>query len=136
MPVINLKETYGSKYKVVDDGTNDSVRAERVWCQEILCECGVIYPYGHDGSLAARFDSTTMEKTRAWARKLKREGFLVIQRGDWEIVFKFTPEQIDYIAKLIKAKKKRHLSPKHRARASEFLKINGRQVRKHLPDFI
>jgi len=117
MPVINLQEKYGSKYKVVDDGTDDPVREERIWGQEIPGKYGTIYPYGYDGSLSVRFDSKTKAKTNAWAKRLEKEGFPVIQRGDWEIVFKFNPAQIDYIAELIQAKKRRYLNPEQKTMA-------------------
>lgn len=133
MPVTNLQEKYGSKYKVVDDGTNDTCRDSRVWCQEIRGRHGTIYPYGYNGSLAVRFDSKTKAKTNAWAKRLKKEGFPVIQRGGWEIVFKFESAQIDYIADLIKAKKRRHLSPEQKAQAIAALAKAGKYPAKPLP---
>jgi len=135
MPVTNLQEKYGSKYKVVDDGTDDPCRAERVWCQEIRGRHGAIYPYGHDGSLAVRIEAKTKVKNNARAGKLEKERFLVIQRGDWEIVFKFPPDQIHYIADLIKAKKRRHLSLEQRAKVLKTLEKAraGKQTAKPLP---
>lgn len=133
MPVTNLQKKYGNKYKVVDDGTNDPCRAERVWCQEIRGRHGAIYPYGHDGTLAVRNESRKENiRTSPRAKQLEREGLKVIQRGDWEIVFKFEPARIDYIADLIKAKKKRHLSPEQRAKAIEALAKAGKQPAKSL----
>ena len=127
MPVTNLQENYGSKYKVVDDGTNDPCRAERVWCQEIRGKYGAIYPYGYDGSLAVRIEAKTKVKNNARAKKLESEGFPVIQLGDCEIVFKFEPARFDYIAELIKARKRRHLSPEQRAKAMAALAKAGKQ---------
>jgi hypothetical protein len=117
MTVTNLQEKYISKYKVVDDGTDDPVREERVWGQEIPGKYGAIYPCGYDGSLSVRIESKTKVRNNPRAKRLEAEGFAVIQRGDWEIVFKFDPAQIFYIAGVIKAKKRRHLSPEQKAQA-------------------
>ena len=117
MPLTNLREEYGFKYRVVDDGTDDPVREERPGCQEIPGKHGAIYPYGHDGSLAARFHSKTRGKTDAWAKRFQKEGFPIIQRGDWEIVFKFPSDQIHRFADLIKAKKRWHLNPEQKIKA-------------------
>lgn len=117
MPLTNLREEYWFKYRVVDDGTDDPVREERPWCQEIPGKYGAIYPYGHDGSLAVCFNSKTKTKTDTCAKRLQKEGFPVIQRGDWEIVFKFNPAQIDYIAELVQAKKRQHLTPEQKIKA-------------------
>ena len=117
MAVTNLMKEYGDIYKVIDDGTDDSNRDEHVWCQEIRGRHGIIYPYGYNGALAVRFDSKTKSKTNTWAMRLKSEGFQIIQRGDWEVVFRFPPSQINYIATLIKARKKRHLTAEGRAKA-------------------
>ena len=130
MAITNLLAKYGHKYKVVDDGTDDQCRAERGWCQEIRGRNGIIYPYGYNGSLAARFDSKTKTKTNVWVYKLRAEGFTLIQRGDWEVIFKFDPDKIDYIAGLIHAKKKRHLSPEQRVRAEAALAKARKQTRR------
>lgn len=117
MAVTNLRNTFGAVYKVTDDGTGDSPRSDSTWCQEIRGRYGIIYPYGYDGSLAVRFDSKTKSKINAWAMRLTREGFKIVQRGDWEIVFRFALSKIDYMATLIKARKRRHLTPEERAKA-------------------
>ena len=133
MTVTNLKQKYGSKYKVVYDGTDDSCRAELVWCHEIRGRHGIIYPYGHNGSLAVRIEAKTKIKNNAVARRLESEGFPVIQRGDWAINFEFMPEQIDYIAGLIKAKKRRRLSPEQKVQAMAALAKVGKRPAKVLP---
>ena len=121
MPVTNLLEQYGSKYKVTYDGSDDPCREELVWSQEIRGLHGLIYPYGHDGSLAVCFNAPTRTKINAWARRLKAEKFPMVQKGDWEVVFKFNPSQIDYIAGLIQVKKRRYLNPEQKAQALEAL---------------
>jgi hypothetical protein len=117
MTVTNLQEKYGKKYKVVDDGSDDPCREGRVWCQEIRGRHGAIYPCGLGGSLAVRVESKTRIKNSLVAARLEKEGFKVLQRGEWEIAFRFEPAQLTYIAELIKAKKRKHLSPENRAKA-------------------
>lgn len=130
MPVTNLQEKYGKKYKVVDDGVDDQCREERVWCQEIRGKFGVIYPCGNNGALAVCVESKTKVKNSLVASRLEREGFRVIQRGDWQIVFKFELDQFDYIADLIKAKRRKKLSPENRAKAMAALAKARRHPKK------
>lgn len=125
MPVTNLHKKYGSKYKVVDDGTDDPCREGRVWCQEIRGKHGAIYPYGYDGSLAVRIEGKTRVSNNSRAQRLEQEGLAIIQSGEWEIVFKFDPERIHEIAELIVAKKRRHLTPEQRVKAMEALAKAG-----------
>lgn len=133
MPVTNLQEKYGGKYKVVDDGTDDPCREGRVWCQEIRGKHGAIYPYGYDGSLAVRIEGKTRLSNNARAQGLEQEGLPVIQRGEWEVIFKFDPERIHDMAELIGAKKRRHLTPEQRAKAMEGLAKAGRRRLKPSP---
>jgi hypothetical protein len=130
MSVTNLQEKYGHKYKVVDDGTDDACRAERVWCQEIRGRRGVIYPYGYNGSLAVRFDSKTKSKTAAWVTRLLAEGYALVQCGDWEVIFKFDPSKFEYFAGLIQAKRRRRLTPEQRAKA-ELALVRARTRLRH-----
>lgn len=111
--VTDLKQLCGNKYRVADDGTNDSVQDERIWCLEVKGRFGVIYPQGHDGSLAMRIDSNVI------AQKAKRSGLRVITSGDDETIFAIQPGQIDEGAKWIQAYKKRHISPEQKARLAE-----------------
>jgi hypothetical protein len=133
MPAINLQETFGDKYKVVDDGTDDPCRAERIWCQEIRGKLGVVYPYGVDGKLAVRIGSTTKTKTDVWAKRLEKAGFPVVQRGDWEIVFKFNLDHFHYFADLIKAKKRRQLTSEQKVKALAALAKAGKQTARAMP---
>lgn len=112
----NLKSLCGDRYRVVDDGTDDEDRAERVWCQEIPGRHGTIYPHDRGGSLAVRVESTRV------AKRVRALGLRVVQAGDFETVFVFDPKLLDHIAALVSAKKRRHLSPAARARATERLR--------------
>lgn len=116
MPLINLKSQYGDRYRVVDDGTDDRDRAERVWCMEIRGKYGAIYPHGADGTLAVRVESARV------ARRFTSLALKVAQRGDDEVVFVFTADLIDKVGALIRARRRRQVSPERRAQLAEGLK--------------
>lgn len=102
--VTDLEERFGAKYKVVDDGSNDSDRLERIWCQEIRGQYGAIYPCGLDGSLAVRVEG------RRIATRMMGLGYKVRQHGDVEVVFQFPLADFERVAAMIKANKKRQVS--------------------------
>lgn len=111
---INLKEKYGHLYRIRDDGTDDSDRKQRVWCQEIWGPTAVIYPYGGDELCV----STTGRLLRG---KLKRLGFPIEQWGDTEGTFRFPESRIHEIAALIGARKRRQLTPEQRRASAAHL---------------
>ena len=119
-PGVNLEEAYGQRYVVVDDGTNDSSRAERPWCMEIRGKYGAIYPYGYDGRLAVRVDAKNLWK-RFDAMELP-----VVQHGQIEKVYLFHAGSLDVIATMIQAKRRRQISPEMRAKLAERLKPDAR----------
>lgn len=84
--MIDLRELFGERYRVVDDGTDDCDRSERLGCQEIRGKHGAIYPYGRNGSLAVRVESSRI------SARIESLGLKVIQRGDFETVFLFAAE--------------------------------------------
>ena len=97
---------FSSRYVTRDDGSHDPP-----WSLEIPGKLGAIYPHGASGSLAVLTQSS-----RA-IRKLVALGLKVVQRGDTEAAFMFDPRQIDQVAAIIQAKRRRRLSPEHRAAA-------------------
>lgn len=121
-PGVNLAEFCGDRYKVVDDGTDDPCREERPWCMEIQGRYGAIYPYGsthfHPDLLAVRVDSP-----RIWMRDFDHLGLKVRQWGDDEKVFLFPVSMLDEIAGLIKARRRRQVSPEQKAELLRRLKV-------------
>lgn len=117
MVVVNLSERYGKVYKVRDDGTEDSCRENRIWCQEIRGKYGVIYPFSNVGQLAVRVVSKTRIKNSLVAARLIKEGYKCVQQGDWEQVFVFEQAKFTSVATLIQAKKRKRLSPENKAKA-------------------
>jgi len=83
--VVDLKKTWGKRYKVVDDGTNDPCREEQVSCQEIRGEHGAIYCHGGT-TMSVRFN------TRRMGKRASKSGYKVIQWGDQETVLQFPVE--------------------------------------------
>ena len=108
MPVTNLNQ-FGDRYRVQDDGTDDSCRDERVWCMEIRGKRGTIYSYGLDGSLAVFVNS------RKIAQVMAGLGYKRVQAGRSEFTYKFPLADIHKVARLIKARKRRQLSPEQKA---------------------
>lgn len=106
--VTNLQATFGAMFKVVDDGTDDSDRAERVWAQEIPGRYGTIYPSGWDGSLAVRVESKRV------AHAVAKLGLRVIQRGEYETVFVFPVSLFSVIARMVQSRRRRQLSPEEK----------------------
>ncbi|MDX6768929.1 MAG: hypothetical protein SF051_05310 [Elusimicrobiota bacterium] len=111
----NLKEQFGDRYKVRDDGTDDSDRKERPWCLEIPCRYGAIYPHSGDGRLAARADSARMSK------RLEALGYPVVQRGDQELVCVFPPADLERVADVLQARRRRKLTAEQRAKQAIIL---------------
>ncbi|OGS08031.1 MAG: hypothetical protein A2270_03020 [Elusimicrobia bacterium RIFOXYA12_FULL_51_18] len=107
MSIIHLQGILGDKYKVFDDGTDDSCRAERVGCQEIRGRYGAIYAYSDD-TLAVRAES------RRVGKKIESLGYKVCQRGDFEVVLLFPLTDFGKIAAIIKAQKRRQINPEQR----------------------
>lgn len=112
----NLRQTFGDRYRVVDDGTDDADRAGRIWCQQIPGRHGVIYPHADRGTLAVTVLSDRI------AKSLRKLGMKVVQAGEEETTFVFDPKLLDQVALLVGSKKRRRLSPEARERATARLK--------------
>ena len=101
----DLRE-FASRYIVRDDGSQDAP-----WSLEISGRLGTIYPRSEDGTLAVLATSAHA------IRKLTEAGLKVLQRGDGEAVLIFAPKDLDRVAAMIRAKKRRQLNLEHRAKA-------------------
>ena len=115
--ITNLKESFGDRYKVTDDGTDDPCKKERCWGMEISGKYGVIYPYGYNGDLAVWSGSGRMiSKLEAVPGLSRIQG---IQGGE-EQTFRFSPALVPTIAVIIRARKRRKLNPEQRARLAAY----------------
>lgn len=114
----NLKEQFGERFVVRDDGSDDSNRAERVWCMEIPGKFGTIYPCGLNGDLAVWTGSQRI------AVRLRALGLKPLQGGPdaEECSFRFPTRQLETVAGIIQAKRRRRLSPEARQQLIERLK--------------
>ena len=125
MQPINLKQKYGKKYVIKDDGTNDSDKVGRLWCQIILCRRGstkdcVSHIYIHsDTNLGIYINSPQIFKQ--FQAKFK-DIIKPHQLCDTEATFIFHENHINTIAKFMKAKRKRKLSKEQLEKAVARLK--------------
>jgi hypothetical protein len=97
-----------NKYKVYKDKAKDLVSEEKekqLFKYELRGKYGEIYPYGYDESLAVYVNSPKIVSIIK-----KRFNLEILQKGDYETVFKFYSDLLEKIADLIKAKKKRVIS--------------------------
>jgi len=97
-----------NKYKVYKDKAKDLVSEEKekqLFRYELRGKYGEIYPYGYDESLAVYVNSPKIASIIK-----KRFNLEILQKGDYETVFKFYPNLLEEMAELIKAKKKRIIS--------------------------
>jgi len=97
-----------NKYKVYKDKAKGLVPEEKetqLFRYELKGKYGEIYPYGYDESLAVYVNSPKIVSIIK-----KRFNLEILQKGDYEIVFKFYPNLLKEMAELIKAKKKRVIS--------------------------
>lgn len=118
--MVNLKTEYGQKYKVHDDGTDDSDRNERLGCQEIPGRYGKIYPYGEKPEFAVYTSSAKIFK------RLERMGLPILQRGDTEGVFTFERNDFDSVAMIIQARERRKLTVEQKTQLVSRLKRSSK----------
>jgi hypothetical protein len=109
---VNLCERFGDRYRVRHDPAADAPSQRKdPWTMTIPCRSGaVIYPYGGD-LLAVEIDYHTHLAKRLAAIP----GVRPHQCGDGERTFLFPVELFDQVAKLVKPRLKRRLTPEQRA---------------------
>lgn len=110
----NLQEMFGKRFKVTDDGTDDTCRAERPWSMELKGKSGTIYPYGQDGSLAIW---TAKTSTITKLNGMRDQGVKCIQGGGfaYECAYKFPLALFETIAAIIRPRKRRQMTPEQKA---------------------
>lgn len=116
--VTDLRQ-FKKKYKVVDDGTDDSEGVERIWGLCINGRSGQIYPIGFNGDLGV------MSNGRYTIPKLVKLGLEVVQGipgESLEVALRFPVARIHEVAVIIGARRSRlgrcSLSPEQRAAAT------------------
>ena len=124
---IDIKRDYGDRYKVtLDEAARHEVNGRNnPWYYQIPCKVGNIYPY------SSKLLAFYCEGTGIKARLLREQkNIKLIQDGDIEGVFLFTPDQFDIIAQYAKPRKRRRLSPEQRERLIEAGKGNLKNRKK------
>jgi len=108
---LNLYIIFAKTYKMAVDESayNTSNGKLDPWYYQIPCKYGYIYPYS---STKLAFYCEGYKIKQKIIRELPE--IELIQDGDIEGVFIFTPDQFDKIAKYARPKKRRRLSEKHR----------------------
>jgi len=113
---LNLKELFGDRYKIAIDESafckNESKRDP--WYFQIPCKYGHIYPIS-DKYLGFWCDSRII-KTRMVREVPDIE---LVQDGDKEGVFRFTPEQFEKVAKYARPRRRRRLSKEHKQKLTK-----------------
>jgi len=116
--MIDLKEFAGAKYRIVLDESEklDPAREARVWYYRIPCTYGFISVHGP--KTLAGFTN----RRGVIARLIEIPGVRVHQRGDREARVLFSPDCLDAVAKVLKARRRVVLSDEERIRRAERMK--------------
>ncbi len=126
--MVDLKKEYGKKYRIFMDESwdveTDRDQNDKPWYYEIRGKYGKIYLYGSN-KLAVHINSNVISNR---IERENKEAFnLYLKTGEGSI-FLFSPERLDFVeklthlefvAKLIKAKRKKQLSDSHKAKLIE-----------------
>jgi hypothetical protein len=121
MDCVNVRERFGQRYRVEYEESYYAERpeyrsAEEVWLQIIPCQRGHIYPHGGKMLAAATNGPGPIVK-----KLLAVPGAQMWQDGDDGANILFPVEQFEDVAKLMRARRRRRLSPEQRAKAAERL---------------
>lgn len=105
--MIDLKKTYGSRFRIQLDESyeiGDRSNEEKLWSYRIPCK------YGHIGVWGPETLSVYCDRPMVIKRLKQISGITVRQRGDRELQATFHPDQIDEVATIMKARKRRHVT--------------------------
>ncbi len=112
--MIDLKAEYGRDYRItLDESASipEQEREEKLWYYRIPGRLSHSHiGVWNENTLSVYAEGPLVKKIAAYP------GLKVVQRGDREIQATFPPEMLNEIASLIKAKKRKKLSPEQRER--------------------
>jgi hypothetical protein len=113
MKAINLDE-YADRYKLGWDEARQipgQTREDIAWLRRISGKYGQIFPWS-ETRLAAYVEGTQKSK------QAERLAFVTVEQGGGskcpEVVVSFSPEHLDKMAKVVRARRRRRLSAEHR----------------------
>lgn len=114
---VNLRETYGDRYRIALDESAYHAEGGKKdpWYFQIPCVFGHLYPYSH--SLIAFYCASRIIRNRF--HKEHPEIEVRQWADDGEAVFLFAPEQFELAAEYAKPKRKRRISDDQRQRLVE-----------------
>ena len=122
MHCINLKDRFGDQYRIGFDPAYDPKHRPREkldpWYMMVLCQRGVIYPWG--GDLLA----VEVVGRRPTVKRLAALGLKQIQDGD-ESTFVFDVMKFDDVAAIVKPRRRRRVSEAERQRLAELSRRHG-----------
>jgi hypothetical protein len=113
---IDLRKQFGSKYRIsCEESCEQGKHGKKCdpWNAQILCQSGHIYP--HSSELLG---VSTNSRGPIAKRLAALTGIRVLQDGDDGINAVFSMSEFDQIAEIVKPRRKRQLSPEHRAKLS------------------
>jgi len=114
--MIDLKKQFGKRYKIGHDPAAfcESNGKQDPWLYIIPCQHGEIYP--HSETKLAFYTDQFRKGTPPPQLKLHLQ-------GNYELVYLFSPDDLEKVAKWCKAKRRRRVSPETRQRLSDTLKV-------------
>ncbi len=116
MECVNLKETFGKRFKIAWDESyyaerGASARSDDPWLQIIPCQHGHIYPYGGEMLVAS-----TARHGRVAKSLVQLDCTTLYRDGDDGVDLLFHVDDFGTVAKLMKPRRRRKLSAEHRAK--------------------
>jgi hypothetical protein len=110
--VIDLKRLVNGRYRIEYDPSADidTDRETRLWCARVPCKFGFISV--HSSTMLAAYTANP----RMVSKLAELEGAKIHQRGDSEIRVVFDRVHLDAVCRLLKARRRRQVSPAERDR--------------------
>jgi hypothetical protein len=119
--VINLKKMYGSKYRITWDEARNSNKDKDPAYMQIPCRGKGKIIYAHSDTMLA----LEIDYHRGLAKRISSiPGVVLHQDGDYEKTFLFPPSVFDEIAKIVKPRTKKKMSPEHIAKLTKSLALH------------
>jgi hypothetical protein len=114
---LDLKAIAADRYRITLDESAkvDTSRDSKVWCTQIPAK------HGHVGTYSERELSAFCSGRRLFARLLAIPTVRVVQEGDSEIRVAFSPQHLDQVATLLRARRRTVLSDSERVRRTALL---------------
>jgi hypothetical protein len=117
--MLDIRALYGKTYRLKMDESASipgQTAADRLWLQQIRCRYGHIYPHSVD-TLGAYTDRRLII-----GRLIAIPGVTLHQLGDSECSVIFDPAHLPQVAELLRAYKRRRLSPEKQTEGADRLR--------------